>query len=54
MNEWMNEWLTDWLTDWLNEWMKNFIHLSMYLADANWGHNSWYGQAEQAADCKQY
>ena len=19
--------------------MKNFIHVSMYLADANWGHN---------------
>ena len=22
-----------------NELMKNFIHVSMYLADANWGHN---------------
>ena len=21
------------------EWMKNFIHVSMYLADANWGHS---------------
>ena len=27
------------MNEWMNEWMKNIIHVSLYLADANWGHN---------------
>jgi len=29
----------EWMNEWMNEWTKNFIHVPMYLSDANWGHN---------------